>query len=239
MSEGGYSRIEKDFLGNERMVHYDAEGNMLGASDVIREEDGTIRISNDPMNAGTEDDLPKVEAIVPPVKAIPTEPQAVRVVGVGPKANMPVSQVVTYSIGAFILTLLLTLGVMSFFRSNGQDARVRTIDTTSQRQPTPNWTPAPDSQPRREDFPADPRPRNDEQPGDTRPFDQTAPDSNMDDNRPRIDTNEADPANDSDSKPTKKGSDDPIDLRGDEGGKKDPPKKGDPGADPLRGDDIH
>jgi hypothetical protein len=239
MSGGGYSRIEKDFLGNERMVHYDAEGNMLGASDVIREEDGTIRISNDPINAVANDELPKVEAIVPPVTANSSVPQDVRVVGVGPKSNMPVSHVVTYSIGAFILTLLLTLGAMSFLRSNGQDARVRTIDTTSQRQPSTNFAPAPDSQPRREDFPSDPRPRNDELPGDTRPFDQSAPDSNMDDNRPRIDMNEPYPARDSDPKPTKKGSDDPIDLRGDEGGKKDPPTKGDPGADPLRGDDIH
>ena len=69
MNDGGYSRLEKDFLGNERMVHYDASGNMLGASDVQREPDGTIRISNDQGPLTVEPDLPRVEAIAPEPKA--------------------------------------------------------------------------------------------------------------------------------------------------------------------------
>jgi hypothetical protein len=44
MNQDGYSRIEKDFLGNERMVHYDANGSMLGFSEILREPDGSIRV---------------------------------------------------------------------------------------------------------------------------------------------------------------------------------------------------
>ena len=39
-----YSRIEKDFIGNERMVNYDAQGNIVSISEVVRESDGTLRV---------------------------------------------------------------------------------------------------------------------------------------------------------------------------------------------------
>ena len=238
MSDGGYSRVEKDFLGNERMVHYDASGNMLGASDIIREPDGTIRVSNDTVSVNP-DDLPHVEVIVPPQTAAAiAEPIPVRVMGVGTKSNMNMNQLVMYSIAAFIGTCLLTLGVMSFFRSNGSSGSTRTEPIVIHRN---DAQPAPDVQPGRENFPNDPKPRNDDQPGDVKPSDQGQPDSNMDDNRPRIQDNNNDPGPPPTkvTDPNKGSSNDPIDLRGDDGNKKDPPKKGDPGADPLKGDGIH
>lgn len=238
MSDGGYSRLEKDFLGNERMVHYDAAGNMLGASDVIREEDGTIRISNDPIPLNLANDLPKVEAVVPTPKPPISDP----VPGVRAREQrMPVNQVVTYSIGAFIATLLLTLGALSFMRSSTSTARIQTISPAPQPSRSPsNDLPLPDDRTERENFPGDPRPRNDEDPDNSRPFDNTAPDSNMDDNRPRIDPNDSNPPDSvTPSTKPKKGPEDPIDLRGGDGDKTDPAKKGDPGEDPLRGDDIH
>jgi hypothetical protein len=214
---------------------------MLGASDVQREADGTIRISNDQVPLASEMDLPKVEAIAPEPKATIPDPQPVSVGGFGKKTNMPTNQVVMYCLAAFIATSLLTLGVMSFLRSNGPDADIRTsIQPTPRTTPQQNIDPGQEVQPDRESFPSDPRPRNDEDPP---PFDPSAPDSNMDDTRPRIRENDPNaPTNDDpkpEPKPKKKSVDDPIDLRGDETGKADPPIKGDPGADPLRGDDIH
>ena len=241
MSEGGYSRLEKDFLGNERMVHYDGSGNMLGASDVIRELDGTIRVSNEPISASRSDDLPRVEAIVPPVKAALTEePQPVRVVGFGPKSNMQSNQVVMYAIAAFVATSLITLAVVSIIKSNrSSDPSFGTPQSSFHQVPQPRV----EIQPGQDNLPSDPKPRNDEPPTETRPFDQTAPDSNMDDNRPKIRNDDPTPPTRDDSKPDtkpkKSGPDDPIDLRGDDGGKKDGPKKSDPGTDPLKGNDIH
>lgn len=237
MNEGGYSRLEKDFLGNERMVHYDGSGNMLGASDVVREPDGTIRVTNEPIS-------PVEVEVVEPKKP---EPIATPFAGAGQKDGIATNQVVMYSIAAFIATSILTFGVLFFLKSKGNDGGVRMDQVPIQRQ-TPqidNRDSLPDS-PKTDELPSDPRPRNDEQRED-RPFDQTAPDSNMDDTRPRVNDNEpvrdAQPPNEDSvrpaPKPKKNKSDEPIDLRGDEGGKSDPPKKGDPTGDPLRGDDIH
>jgi hypothetical protein len=248
MNDGGYSRLEKDFLGNERMVHYDASGNMLGASDVIREPDGTIRISNDQSPLTPESDSPPVEVVVPVSAASPQEPGiGIREREASLTSRMPMNQVVMYSIAAFIATSLLTLGVLSFLKSNRNDASVRTSiqpPPISRPESSPNSDlPLPDPVQERDDRPSDPRPRNDEQPNEPRPFDETAPDSNMDDSRPRIQNNDPSAPTNNDTKPEPKprkgNNDDPIDLRGDEGTKTDPPKKGDPGDDPLRGDDIH
>ena len=251
MNDGGYSRLEKDFLGNERMVHYDASGNMLGASDVIREPDGTIRVTNDPVSSSSESELPKVEAIPPTPRITNPEPNVTQAsvshkldFGGNRNKGMPANQVVMYSIAAFVTTLLVTLGVLAVVRSNGPDAQIRTSSPTTQMPSSQrNVDPIPDSQPEPDNFPPEPRPRNDDQPGNARPFDESAPDSNMDDSRPRIRDNNPDNPVGGDpkgqGKPKKGGSDDPIDLRGDEGGTKEPPTKGDPTGDPLRGDDIH
>jgi hypothetical protein len=141
-------------------------------------------------------------------------------------------------IAVFIGSCLLTLLAISIYRSNNSTPRFIPSQTTTTIQTPP---PSTDRARLPDNYPDDPKPRNDDPVPDSKPFDQTAPDSNMDDNRPRInDANEA-PAIENAPRPgtrTKKGnSDEPIDLRGDDG-KKDP-KKGDPGADPLKGDDIH
>jgi hypothetical protein len=242
MNEGGYSRLERDFLGNERMVHYDASGNMLGASDVIREPDGTIRITNEPVSATEPNELPKVEAIVPPSKPTAVAPT----IGVRDRQNagLTMNQVVMYSIAAFIATSLLTLAVLSFKRSNGPDASVNMRANAPQPRMSPpiNGT-EPDRRQEPETFPSDPKPRNDDPPLEPRPRDEAAPDSNMDDTKPRIKNSEPNPQDETapnqEKSPKKKPTEDPIDLRGDDSGKKDPPKKGDPSGDPLKGNDIH
>ncbi len=237
MSDSGYSRLEKDFLGNERMVHYDGSGNMLGASDVIREPDGTIRISNEQVSASDSDDLPKVEALVPPLKVKSVD--EVRGVRLEAKSGMQSNQVVMYAIAAFVGTSLVTLAVLSFLKSNRSSDPSFGVPQNYTQQIVP---PRVETRPGQENFPSDPKPRNDEPPTENRPFDQTAPDSNMDDKHPKI-RNDSAPAAGSDPKPDvkpeKSSSSEPIDLRGDDGSKKDIPKSTGPGTDPLKGNDIH
>lgn len=241
MSDGGYSRLEKDFLGNERMVHYDGSGNMIGASDVVREPDGTLRVTNEPVHATTPTGLPDVQVIEPKPKAEPTAHiPADAGKAMAPRPQMPLSQTVTYVIATFIGAMLLTLAVLAFRASrSGSDASQQ---FGSKSAPIQNFDrqadPLPDRTP--DQYPPDPKPRNDEQPDNNQPSDPTtAPDMNTgDDNHPKIepgqDPVQADPGGD---KGTNKGnSDDPIDLRGDGEPQKDPPKTG-----PTKGDpnDIH
>ncbi len=238
MNDGGYSRLEKDFLGNERMVHYDASGNMLGASDVIREPDGTIRVSGEQISAESAGDFPEVEAVVPTPKA-PVAASAAPT-GVRDRSEVPRNQVAMYAIAAFVATSIVTLGVLQIMKSNRGETQSYSLPQSTYHQvPQPNN----DVQPGQENFPNDPKPRNDDPPAENRPFDQSSPDSNMDDNRPRVrnDGPSAPPGNESNPqpKPKKAGPDDPIDLRGDDGGKKGDTNKGDPAADPLKGNDIH
>jgi hypothetical protein len=242
MNDGGYSRLEKDFLGNERMVHYDAAGNMLGASDVIREADGTMRVSNDPVPLQPTNDLPPVEAVVPTPKPASPDPVSAKSLDFSQKPSMPTNQVVMYFIATFIAASLVTLGILSFLKSSGgSGAGVQMSSQPSTRASIPETsalpTPAPEREPEPDSRPSDPRPRNDEQPSEPRPFDQTAPDSNMDDSRPRIKASDpTEPNSKPDPKPKQGKGEDPLDLRGDSDLKADPPKKGDPGEDPLRGD---
>ncbi|MBS1700519.1 MAG: hypothetical protein JST12_02580 [Armatimonadetes bacterium] len=242
MSDGGYSRIEKDFLGNERMVHYDGSGNMIGASDVVREPDGTIRIPNDPVDA-----IPTAAAAptpaTDPTAHIPND--AGKDMAKTPK-TMPTSQAVTYFIAVFVVTMLLGLGIMSAIKARGGNSGGTTSAVTHD-MPTVNSTTPPtyaDPYPHRnDDLPQDPKPRNDEQPD----YDPAMPDRGpQNDGRPRInpedgpkpsdDTNsvepsDAKPAKTNETPPAKNGDgSDPIDLRGDN----DP--KPDPSAKPI---DIH
>lgn len=233
MSDGGYSRLEKDFLGNERMVHYDGSGNMIGASDVVREPDGTIRIPNE---AGTT---------TAAASASPTDPTAhiPKDAGVAMrnKQSMPASRLITYVFAAFIGSMLLTLAVVTVFagrggsRSNSGDTA---IQTPAIQQPGPSYgdgsvprrdtepAPAPDN------YPSDPKPRNDEDDTNVKPYDQTAPDMNSgDDNRPKIDDPNSVTKSDNGDKKPKANPDDPIDLRGDGEEQKSPTK-----TDP---NDIH
>lgn len=243
MNDGGYSRIEKDFLGNERMVHYDGSGNMLGASDVVREPDGTIRIPNESGSSFVADDLPKVEAVEPKPKAVAQEPASS--FATPAKSNVPMNQVVLYSIATFIGAMLLTLGIASFVASRRPSQGAISSTQIRSSNPMEDARIQQDPPRRREEeqqpqdnFPIDPKPRNDEQPSDEpKPFDNAAPDMNSgDDLHPKIEPGDGDkkpavePAKEN---PKTNGSDDPIDLRGDGGTtKKGPDNSSDP-------DDIH
>jgi len=238
MNDGGYSRIEKDFLGNERMVHYDGSGNMIGASDVVREPDGTIRIPNETAHAGAAGDLPDIQVIEPTPKMESAShiPNDAGKVMAGKSSQMPMSQTVTYVIATFVAAMLLTLGALAVIRSRGGSGGAsQDFRSTSVTQPTPRFNQQAEPLPERapDQYPADPKPRNDEQPTDAQPYDQSAPDMNSgDSNRPKI---EPDPNQQTEPEPDKdpkKGTgDDPIDLRGDGEPQKDPPK-----TDP---NDIH
>jgi hypothetical protein len=240
MSDGGYSRIEKDFLGNERMVHYDASGNMLGASDVIREADGTIRISNESAPSYPKDDLLHVEVIVPSVKAAETNP--IRTPVALQNAGMPANKSIMLAI---VAASLLTLGALSYFKTRGGAGEATIPAVHEYSTPIPRSEPnydAPTQHSNPDYLPNDPKPRNDQQPNSAPPVDNGAPDSNMDDNHPRINSTGNAPADITTPKVEHKpkvGSDEPIDLRGDDNGSKDPTKKGPaPTGDPLK-DDIH
>lgn len=64
-----YSRLEKDFLGNERMVFYDENGQMTGVAEIMREADGTLRVMGTvPVEAGSNP--------VSGIPQVPTPPQA-------------------------------------------------------------------------------------------------------------------------------------------------------------------
>lgn len=236
MSDGGYSRIEKDFLGNERMVHYDGSGNMIGASDVVRESDGTIRIPNETYEGTVATPKPGVDptAHIPndAGKATPEKPKPV-----------PAGQTATYVIATFIGAAVLTWAVLSFKNSHSPSSAgaVQNFPTTRVPESTralPQEETVPERSP--EQFPPDPKPRNDEDPNDARPFDQTAPDMNSgDDNHPKIQPNDdgsnppVDKPDDADTQrePKKDNGSDPIDLRGDGDKGKTPPS-----TDPI---DIH
>lgn len=72
-----YSRLEKDFLGNERMVHYDEKGVVVGASEVVREEDGTLRVLDSVPVAPAETVTPALSNMGNSVSTVASEtPQA-------------------------------------------------------------------------------------------------------------------------------------------------------------------
>ncbi len=224
MSDGGYSRLEKDFLGNERMVHYDGSGNMIGASDVVREPDGTIRIPNEPGSATAS----TVSAPAADLNAHLPKDAGVRM---RQKQALLTSKVITYIFAALIDSMLLTLAVLNFRASGGRPTTVQYVPQTNttpySAPPTVRNDTQDDSRPNNA-LPDDPKPRNDQDSNEAKPYDQTAPDMNSgDDSHPKID--------DGGKKPdTKPKSDDPIDLRGDGDG-----KAGDGGTSKTDPNDIH
>jgi hypothetical protein len=69
-----YSRLEKDFLGNERMVFYDENGQMTGVSEVMREADGTLRVLGTvPVEAGMN---PMTGTTEPAIDPQPSSPRS-------------------------------------------------------------------------------------------------------------------------------------------------------------------
>lgn len=199
-----YSRLEKDFLGIERMVHYDALGNKTGVQEVVREDDGTIRVVGEITTV--------IESPAEPIAASPTatfqSDPIVTTQASPPSPGLPANKTFMYVAGAFIGSAILTLIVISFFNTGGAGGRGNTlnssasptfIDRTDARQenftqPPIEQTPAPeDAQPRQND--------------------QGVPDTDTEgDGHPRIQPNDPEP-----TKPDERTNDsDPIDLRGGE-----------------------
>jgi hypothetical protein len=81
----GYSRLERDFLGNEKLVHYDGDGKMISASQVTREADGSMKIVGDvPAGALRADDRAMAAAQQAPQ---PVQPEPA--VSLQPAAHIP------------------------------------------------------------------------------------------------------------------------------------------------------
>ena len=230
MSDSGYSRLEKDFLGIERMVHYDAAGNMTGTSEVFLEADGSRRISNEvhAVSVPTEE----AAAFTPPVASKPVvEPNVASAAASGPKPEYregySVPTVVSFGLAAFVGAAVIGLVVITAMRSgSNRDSSVQSYTPPIQNQnstlPEQRYTPPapPSNNDNPYDSPVDP--------------DQTRP---GDPDRPRIDgpapvIEPSDPAlNPNGDQPQgevkpstepekpkvdpKPSSTDPIDLRGD------------------------
>ncbi len=194
--EGDYSKLEKDFLGNERMVHYNAEGVAISASSVTRGEDGSMTVG-EPMPLQSSAAQPASEPVAEP------------------KGSYTSGTVATIGIASFVVAALAALLVLNLNR--GSDSEVARYNRDVYQSPTQPSAPSgttDDSVPPPQDLQPDSRPDGDgfgPPPGDT--------------DRPRI-LRENEPAEEppvEQSKPEKepepeapkKSSDDPIDLRGD------------------------
>jgi hypothetical protein len=222
----GFSRIEKDFLGNERMVHYDADGNITGASELVRESDGSFKvgvpISVDHAHAGEQSVVPPNNTEQPsPVAASPSLDQ------------IPVKQssgtLLTYGIAAFVVTALLAL---LFVNLTGNREENRSIpEPASASIASPNDPVIPDTseqssprseeeRPQREPIMEDRRPENPSESRTTVDPDQLRPEPQSDPT-PKTESKKPEPTE------PKSGSD-PVDLRGDDGGVVPPPDNSTP-----------
>lgn len=193
--DGEYSKLEKDFLGNERMVHYSAEGVAVSASKVERSEDGSMTVGE-----------PIPLASQPQPVAVPA-----RVVSEPRPGTYPPGTIATIGIASFVLTALVALIIIN---SNKSDSATERFNTAVYRDPVRIQSPS-------EDLERVPPPQEYDSP-QPRQEDETPP---GDRDRPRIDLREeevtvpepkAEPLN---QKPAvtpepAKGTD-PIDLRGD------------------------
>lgn len=198
--DGEYSKLEKDFLGNERMVHYNAEGVAVSASKVDRGEDGSMTVGE------------PVPLIAQPqsVKAQPlldAEPR---------RKDFPPGTIATIGIASFIFTALAALYILN---SNRPATAAERFNTAVYREPVQVQPPPAENLeqvpgPQELDAPV-PRQEDEVPPGDR--------------NRPRIDLRGDEPTTPEQTpgetpepaKPAVKPkqdppkSSDPIDLRGD------------------------
>ena len=204
--DGEYSKLEKDFLGNERMVHYNAEGVAISASRVERSEDGSMIVGEPvPLSADAKPDNSTNTPKPAPVAAEP------------PRGTYPPGTITTIGIASFVVAALAALFILKSYRS---DSAADRFNTAVYREPVQVPT-----APERDNLEQVPGPQDLDSPV-PRQEDETLP---GDRERPRIDLrDEEPPAQDpageppkSDPKPEvkaepepRKGSD-PIDLRGD------------------------
>jgi hypothetical protein len=264
MSDSGYSRLEKDFLGNERMVHYNAEGAMIGASAVTREEDGSIRISGDiPMVASTAHEsvaAPTVTQAGVAAKAYQSsakseEPEKPRFQSETDEPSMSSAKIFSIAVAAFVGAALIALIFINLRGSGSSSSETRSVNSRIQEAPSEPPQDAPQMV-RPDEVPSDgdstppgdrdrPRIRRNESTdlGRTEPSATPEPDGGItqEDSEPKR-RRKPKPAEDPKPDAPKPDSTDPIDLRGD-----DPPAKTD-GTKPDGGktdldkpspDDIH
>ncbi len=196
--DGEYSKLEKDFLGNERMVHYNSEGVAVSASRVERAEDGSM-IVGEPMPLSAQPQ-PAPVAVQPTVAPQP--------------GSYPPGTVATIGIASFVVAALAALFIIN---SNRSDSAAERFNTAVYRDPV-------QVKPRTENLEDVPPPQNFDSP-QPRQEDELLPPG--DQSRPRIQLREDEPAPSEpaeknpeprqepkqEPEPTK-GSD-PIDLRGD------------------------
>lgn len=124
---GAYSRLEKDFLGIERMVHYNAEGVKIGTQDIVREDDGTLRVVGEivPVNEAAATYTPPVNPVPAPQVDIlqieeptPSAPAPKVSVASAEPAGAPVNRTLLYVFGAFIGSAIFTFIVISFLKTS-------------------------------------------------------------------------------------------------------------------------
>lgn len=112
--DGEYSKLEKDFLGNERMVHYNAQGVAISASKVDRSEDGSMTVG----------------------EPIPLTPQApppsVNTLDDQKSSLYPPGTVATIGIASFVVAALAALFILN---SNKPDSAAERFNAAIYRDP--------------------------------------------------------------------------------------------------------
>jgi hypothetical protein len=118
-----YSRLEKDFIGNERMVNYDAQGNLVSISEVVREPDGTLRV------------LPAVPTTIAssPDSQIPTPQSAPNVESINSKTQSsqngyPRSMIYAICIATCIISGLITTLIIK----NNESEKVQIVNVPAE-----------------------------------------------------------------------------------------------------------
>lgn len=106
---GGYSQIEKDFLGIERLVHYDAAGVRIGMSEMVIDLAGKVKYvllegSNGVSTAGAVAPTPST-ATAEPSLLPPSDDESIRPLGFGEMLEKYPWQ---FAIGAFVIAALIT-----------------------------------------------------------------------------------------------------------------------------------
>lgn len=107
---GGYSQIEKDFLGIERLVHYDAAGVRIGMSEMVIDLAGKVKYvllegSNGVTTATSANSAPTPDAPAEPSSPPPAEDESIRPLGFGEMLEKYPWQ---FAIGAFVVAALIT-----------------------------------------------------------------------------------------------------------------------------------
>ncbi len=188
--DGEYSKLEKDFLGNERMVHYNAAGVAVSASKVERAADGSMTVGE-------------------PVPLTP-QPQPVAAVNLDQprEKTYPPGTVATIGIASFVIA---ALGALYILNSNKPTSAAERFNTAVYREPIQQVQPPSENLERvpgpQELDPPQPRQEDESPPGE-----RTRPRINLREDEPEAKPEP--PKEEPESKPEPAKGPDPIDLRG-------------------------